>query len=73
MVMGSGVLPDREKIPRGIGASIPSKKSGDSIGVSGPARKWILGDPADGGVEAVPRLRRSGEPVVGMNPGVKGV
>lgn len=74
-VMGFGVLPDRwrAKIPRGMGANIPSRKSGESIGVSGPARKRLFGDALDGGVASTLELSRNGDPEVGMKPGVEGV
>jgi len=51
-VIGPGVLPARcrEKIARDIGANMPSKTSGDSIGVSRPLKKRVF-DATDCGVE----------------------
>lgn len=74
-VIGSGVLPERCRvnIPREIGASISSNTSGDSIGVSGPGRKRIFCDTADGGVDGVLEVSRRGELVDGPSPGVEGV
>jgi len=72
--MESGaLLPCRRAKIRDIGANIPSKMSGESVGVSRLLRKRVI-DPAEGGVEDIctPWERRRGELDVGGDRGVWG-
>ena len=74
MVLESGALPERcrVKVLRDNGASLPSKKSGDSTGVSRLLRKRVF-DVTDGDVGDTRTLglRRRGDPEVGTD--VRGV